>query len=162
MSTEIQLMLLLFAPILLIGAGLMFYGLRQRLRARASASWSSVQGKALSAEVKEQVVTSGKSRSRQTWYRPTVEYEYLVNGVRYQSNRIAFGNVSSQNEEEAQRILDKIVKAGAVQVFYNPQNPKDAVLLNTGAPGSLGFILGGAVIILLPVLFWLYFFVLRK
>jgi hypothetical protein len=162
MSTDVQLMLLLFGPIVLIGAGLVFYGLRQRIRARASASWSSVQGTALSAEVKEQVVTSGKTHSRQTWYRPTIEYEYLVNGVRYQSNRIAFGNVSSQNEEDAQRLLDQTIKAGSVQVFYNPQNPQDTVLLNTGAPGSWGFILGGVAIILLPVLFWLYFFVLRK
>lgn len=162
MSTESQILLLGFAPILLIGAGLMLYGLRQRIRAGASASWPRVLGKALTAWVKKQVVTSGKSSSRQTWYRPTVEYEYLVNGVLYRADRIAFGNVSSQNEENAQRLLDQIVKAGSVQVYYNPQNPKDAVLLNTSAPGSMGFILGGATLILLPLLFWLYFFVLRS
>ena len=162
MSTDFQILLLFIGPIVLIGASLVFYGLRQRSRARASASWPSVQGKALSAEVKEQVVKSGKTRSRQTWYRPTVEYEYQVNGVRHQSSRIAFGNVSSQNEEDAQHILSQTVKAGLVQVFYNPQNPKDAVLLNADAPKSFGFILGGVLIIVFPVLLWLYFFVLRK
>jgi len=162
MSTDLQLLLLFFGPILLIGAGLVFYGLRQRIRARASAGWPSVQGKALSAGVKEQVVSSGKTHSRQTWYRPTVEYEYQVDGARYQSNRIAFGNVSSQDEGAAQHILDQTVKSGSVQVYYNPQNPKDAVLLSADAPGSFGFILGGVLIILFPVLFWLYFFVLRR
>jgi hypothetical protein len=151
-----------FGVLLLLGAFLVFTGVRQRMQAQASASWPSVQGKALSAEVKTESHTDTRTHQRRTSFRPAVAYEYQVDGVRYQGGRVAFGDVSSSNSSEAQRILSQVVQADSVQVFYNPQAPTEAVLLNANTPGTDWKILGGAALILVMIAYLVWAFVLRK
>jgi hypothetical protein len=151
-----------FALLLLIGAFLVFSGVRQRSQAQASASWPSVQGKALSAQVKTESRLDTRTHRQRTSFRPAVAYEYQVDGVRYQASRVAFGDLSNSNSSEAQRILGELVKADAVQVFYNPQDPTDAVLLNANTPRTDWTILLGAGLMVLSIAYLLWVFVLRR
>jgi hypothetical protein len=64
-----------------------------------------------------------------TSYYAVVLYEYVVNGQRYQSNRIRFGlEVGSGWTGMAQKVVDKYPAGSVVQVYYNPADPTDAVL----------------------------------
>lgn len=146
------------ALIVLIGLGVLLNGLRLRARRQASAAWPSVLGRALSAEIKKQVVSSGgKSHTRHTYYRPVVEYEYTVDGVRYESDRVAFGNVIKNTEAEVQQLLEQTMEGSALRVFYNPQKPKDAVLLNQETSGAVGGIVAGAIVIALGIVMGVLF-----
>ena len=152
---ELQVFVIGFAPLVLIGAVCLFIGLRNRARARASAEWLTVPGNLLSFEI-----TRGKTK-RQTHYYPHLEYEYTVNGTRYTSKRISFGYLAYDSEDEAKSDIERRVQRNPTKVYYNPKNPKDAVLICGGASGSAVLIGIGAILIVLPFLFGLYFLMRR-
>jgi hypothetical protein len=152
---ELQVLLIGFAPLILIGAVCLLIGLRNRARARASAEWHSVPGNLLSFEV-----TKGTYK-RQTHYYPHLEYEYTVGGTRYTSNRISFGYLAYDSENEAKSDIERQVHGNPVKVYYNPKNPKDAVLICGGASGSAVLIGIGVMLIVLPLLFEFYFLLRR-
>lgn len=147
--------------IALLGLVFVLIGLRQRQRALASARWPGVPGRALSAEVKKQVYTTGKGNSRRSdaWYSPNVKYEYVVDGVRYESDRVAFGGLQKHSEEEVRQVIEKAMPAGSLRVFYNPRRPQDAVLLNTEQSGVGGALVAGVVIIIAAAVTALYFLI---
>jgi hypothetical protein len=146
----------LLAAIVLLGAYALWSGVRQRSRAQASSGWPSVQGRALSAEVKTRVSRNTKSHVTHRSYVPSVEYEYLVDGAAYRSSQVVFGELSSTLPADAQHIISETVKGDTVQVFYNPQNPQEAVLVNAKAPGSSRRIAVGALVVLVAGFVLLY------
>jgi hypothetical protein len=151
-----------FGVLLLLGAFLVFTGVRQRTQAQASSGWPSVQGKALSAEVKTESHTDTRTHQRRTSFRPAVAYEYQVNGVSYRGSRVAFADFSNLGSSDAQRILSQVVQGDSVQVFYNPQDPTETVLLNANVPGTDWKIIGGVALILLVIAYLVWAFVLHK
>ncbi|MEW5718265.1 MAG: DUF3592 domain-containing protein [Chloroflexota bacterium] len=152
---ELQVFLIGFAPLALIGALCLFIGLRNRAHARASTEWLNVPGNLLSFEI-----TRGKTK-RQTHYYPHLEYEYTVNGTRYTSKRISFGYLAYDSEDEVKSDIERQIRGNPVKVYYNPKNPKDAVLICGGASGSAVLIGIGVMLIVLPLLFGLYFLIRR-
>jgi hypothetical protein len=152
---ELQVFLIGFAPLVLIGAACLFIGLRNRARARASAEWRSAPGNLLSFKI-----TKGTYK-RQTHYYPNLEYEYTVGGTRYTSDRISFGYLAYDSEDEAKADIEQQIHGNPVKVYYNPKNPKDAVLICGGAGGSAVLIGIGVMLIVLPLLFGLYFLLPR-
>ena len=57
---------------------------------------------------------------------PLVEYEYKVNDRKFRSDRIMIGGAKSESELES--VLDRYLLGAKVIVYYNPADPKDAVL----------------------------------
>ena len=57
---------------------------------------------------------------------PLVEYEYKVNDRKLRSDRIMIGHAKSESELES--VLDRYPLGAKVVVYYNPADPKDAVL----------------------------------
>jgi hypothetical protein len=157
METE-TLMLILLAPIVLGGVALLAYGLRQRQRAQAAEQWPTANGHILSANVKRHAYKSKYGPN--VWYVPEMEYEYSVGGTRFASHRIAFGSSSFNTVQAAESFLRQFGTTDAIQVHYEPQNPKNAVLVAGKAPSSLGFTFAGAVLIVAPVLLAVYFLLL--
>ncbi len=152
---EFQVFLIFFAPLALVGAVCLFLGVRNRQRARASTEWHSVPGNLLAFEI-----TKGTYK-RQTHYYPHLEYEYTVNGARYTSNRISFGYLAYDSEDEAKSDIERRVQRNPTKVYYNPKNPKDAVLITDGTSGSAVLIGIGVMLIALPLLFGFYFLLRR-
>ena len=152
---ELQVFLIGFAPLALIGAVCLYLGFRNRQSARASTEWSSVQGNLLSFEVTKSTI------KHQTHYYPHLEYEYTVGGTRYTSHRISFGYLAYDSEDEAKSDIERQIHGNPVKVYYNPKNPKDAVLICGGASGSAVLIGIGVMLIVLPLLFGLYFLLRR-
>lgn len=147
--------------IVLLGLVFVLIGLGQRQRVRASARWPSVPGRALAAEIKKRVYTTGKGNTRRSdaWYQPEVKYEYVVEGVRYESDRVAFGGIKRQTEEEVRQVMEQAMPAGSLRVFYNPRRPQDAVLLNAEQSGASGSLVAGVVIIIAAAVTALYFLI---
>jgi len=106
---------------------------RQR-QVSASKSWPTTTGTVLSANVELRQSRSGRSGYSLSHY-PIVVYDYEVRGQRYQGNRIGFSEIGTGWAGPAQQKLARYPIGGAVQVYYNPQNPMEAVL-ERSAPGN--------------------------
>ncbi len=76
--------------VLLIGAAALYLGVANTLAARASRDWPAVEGTVVRASVVRELTSSSGSSTAGTLWRPTVNYEYVVAGARYEGERIAF------------------------------------------------------------------------
>lgn len=98
-----------------------------QLRARRSMSWPSTTGHVNSATVDVRVKNGANGTS--TLYCPMIAYEYVVDGHHYMQNRLLMGApVSSNFRSRAQKWVDRYPEGSTVKVYYNPDNPSEAVL----------------------------------
>ncbi len=143
---DTSIVLLLFAPLVLAGLGMVLYGIRGRQKAQAAMQWLTTEGKGLSVKIARRVSRSKYSSS--VYYVPQLEYEYAVRGQHYSSHRITFGTPSFKSESDCKSYLENHFEGKPLTVHYDPKQPKNAVLLPGEAPNTMGFIIGGAMIFL--------------
>ncbi len=116
--------------------GLIVFGLfimRERSRSRG---WAATSGTIVSSTVTQFTGKTG------TTYRPMVMYGYSVGAVRYSSNRISFRAIVSSDHDAALKAAAAYKPGSAVRVFYDPQDPEQAVL-ERGANPWVGIVGGG-------------------
>ena len=132
--------LMLLAPLgLLLGAAVY-----KSLQVRAAREWPSAAGKVVAshAEVRDtRVMDSNREGGYRTEQRnfANIVYEYAVAGKKLRNNRVSIGE-DRGNFEVAETIARYPVGA-VVTVYYNPRQPKEAVLerdLPKGLWGCLG------------------------
>jgi len=138
-----------FGLFLLVFTGLGIYMLsryaRERKKTAEAQAWPSVVGSVVEAAVAEstQVSTDPEDSMIQgKVYTPRVVYTYAVDGVSYHGERIRVGAqtfVSSRRKVEQE--LARYPVGGEVRVYYNPQNPAEA-LLEPGVPSRATLIVG--------------------
>ena len=127
----------------LLGGGFLFLGMRSLNAARASRLWPSTSGKVTSSQL-----MAGGTRSR-PWYKAQVAYMFSVNGQSYTSEKLFFGDSRSNSSGKQQALVDRYREGADVEVFYNPQQPAQAVLeRRTGATNTIYLILGPGLLIL--------------
>ena len=133
----------------LIGVALLVFGVRGVSRAKASEGWPKVQGRILSSEVERSRSSSrgsGSNRSRSsTTYRAEILYEFKVEGVIYNGNRVAYGDYGSSDPQHARRIVNRYPVDHEVQVFYQPGQPEEC-LLEPGLKKQAWFIPGAGAL----------------
>lgn len=117
---------LFFFIFLLAGLLLIFLGIGTVKQAFASRNWPSCSGKILSSSVEK--TSSGVGKNRSSSYTAAVLYEYRVAGQRYTSNQIFFGQYNFGSRSPAQALAAKYPAGKRVLVYYEPQNPANAVL----------------------------------
>jgi len=88
---------------------------KQSRRISASASWPTVAADVLRKEVR----THRRAKGGES-YTPEVAYRYAVLGTEY-NQTVSLSGLWSRNS--AQKALDQI--GGAIEVRYNPENPKE-------------------------------------
>lgn len=138
------------------------YGVYQRAAlVKACQNWPSVTGKVVSAEVRTRTRTSRKkkhrARSRRKVSCSAIKYAYDVNGQSYTNDRLSFVG-SHSGKEAAQACVAKYAPDTEVQVYYDPEEPAQAVLERDSMitkgdyllPGG-AMVIAGAVIIALKV-----------
>jgi len=95
-----------------------------------------------------------------TMHKPLVQYKYTVNGVNYSSNRVRFGVISTSDGGYANEVVNRYPVGKTVKVYYNPDNPSEALL----EPGITWIeylpILFGLIFILIGIVF--LFFVIKQ
>src|SRR5215469_1252877 len=99
-----------------------FYGGRVLLPQHRAESFPHVQGKVLSS-----LVTKTHGSKGGTFYHPRISYHYLVNSVEYIGNRYRYDGHPS-DAQSAYAIVTTHPPGSAVVVFYNPNEPGDALL----------------------------------
>jgi hypothetical protein len=139
---------LIVLGLIFAGAGLWLTrrGMRQHRAGLESWDWPVVEGQVVEASVHT-------LRARQApKYLPSITYTYTVAGQPYTGNQRTIGDdwwtsrwLSSQAEAQAQ--IEAYQPEGPVKVYYNPQDPAEAVLepgSTSGASATLvvGFLLG--------------------
>jgi len=126
------------------GADMIFSGLASRKGGDASLEWPAVQGRIRSAAI---VPYEDRKRVR---YRVRILYDYKVLGRRYTGNGIFFkAAVTKDSEDQARRFLADYPEGGEAKVYYNPEDPGEAVLRpgrTAEGRGSLGL---GIVVLLM-------------
>jgi hypothetical protein len=120
----------------IVGIAMIAYSLFQRSRLRASASWVPVTATIVKAEL----LTSATTDSSE--YRISLAYEYEANGVRYTGKRIGFGPRSYIRKKRAQAELEKYPVTCTVTVYFDPENPGEAVLVREAPSNILYLVMG--------------------
>lgn len=108
-------------------------------QARDAKGWATTQGVVDSARVEQvrsrQLRMSPSScgtaigSRRRRLFRPEVCYRYVVDHAQYQGSRISFGaRVRASFDRVARRRIAPYQEGSKVVVYYNPDNPAEAVL----------------------------------
>jgi hypothetical protein len=130
-----------------VGAGLTYWGWTILQKARASADWPNTRGQIVSSTVSHSTDSEGGDS-----YTPEVEYTYLVNDLEYGDDTIKFGETSYNSRRNAQEVADRYPAGQSVAVYYDPDNPEEAVL-EPGVTAGSYLVLGiGAFFLLLDLI----------
>ena len=115
---------------------------RSQQRVNAARSRQSAPGTVIAARVEQvnipvRVQTSTSTCRLATRYAPVVAYAYFVNGTYLQGERLRLGPcVLSSEAADAGREITRYSVGSPVTVWYDPQNPVDA-MLERGGRGCL-------------------------
>jgi hypothetical protein len=118
-----------------IGVTLYVVQFRQGLRAAASRKWPASSG-TVTASTLEQ------SPDNKRRFRAAVQYRYRVGEKDYQSNRIFWGGSEGRQKPMAS-VVASYPAGRKVKVFYDPQNPAEAVVDPVRNSGSRPLVLYG-------------------
>lgn len=110
-------------------------------KARASLKWLSVDGEVVHCRLKQGTAHAGESATG-IFYKPDVKYKYKIGGESYTGQRIDFGTTGATKDWAKKRAAE-YQKGKTVTVYYNPKDPREAVLEQTVAenPNILFFVL---------------------
>lgn len=127
-------------------------------KASQRGDWPSVTGEILASDIKK---VTNYVEGASTDYFPVVRYRYKVNLVEYESGAISASEApfAIGTENYARSQVQKYQVHTPVKVFYNPENPAEAVLDNSGASssGMLLFLCLGLGLLACGLMPWLYF-----
>jgi hypothetical protein len=113
-----------------IGGGLwaLDIGLKSLELARASTGWPTTPGQIVSSRVIEHRQTN-EDGDPHTSYWVQVRYAYMVNGISYSSERVNLGvGGGGDSPAGAQRVVSRYPAGSRATVYYDPQNPQEALL----------------------------------
>lgn len=134
-----------------LGVFLLFFSQKNKKKAGASQGWPSATGQITQAYVWQSTNTDTDGDSS-TFYYPHLEYTYTVMGQTYTGKRVAFGAETGYgNDAQASAKLSRFPAAGSpVTVYYDPQNPAEAVL-ERRAGGTTLMLVAGIVCLVLSL-----------
>jgi Protein of unknown function (DUF3592) len=138
----------LFATAMLLIAD--FVCFPQIVRQYGSQHYSKTTGKILYYEIQNFRRSSGHGYSSASYESVKTRYSYQVNGQSFESQKYRYFLSYSGN-----KFIAPDYSAGStVPVFYNPQNPKDAVLNQGLNNNDVTFLLAAAFFNLFALIFW--------
>jgi hypothetical protein len=106
-----------------VGSVTLFFGVRNVFRAAESINWPIIQGTVQNSSVEYQSSDKGGGT-----YHARIFYNYVLNGITYSGNRIAFGDYGSSDPSHAQEIVNRYSAGMKVMVHYMLANPTVCVL----------------------------------
>ncbi|BCW89028.1 hypothetical protein sos41_21830 [Alphaproteobacteria bacterium SO-S41] len=125
----------------LMGVALIIWGRFHKAKVEKVKTWPRASGKILSSGVRTETVR--RRRSGSTIHYFDVRYAYAVQGTDYESDNFHVGtdNISAG---DIPRVQAAYPAGAAVQVYYNPANPKESAL--EGGSGNQALFILGAII----------------
>lgn len=123
----------------------LFVGKPELDAAKASESWVTTEGTVVESRV-QQGNGGKRNRKSSSTYRPVIVFEYEVEGKNWTSNRPWFGSqIATDNRAMVQGFVDECPKGKVVTVYYDPENPAEAVLQPGASISSYFMVAFGAV-----------------
>ena len=151
MNTELLLTIGIIVFVLLI-LNIIFLGIIFFMRRRMAAvrQWPSTMGTVSTSYLERRSSSDGSTNY------PVVQYSYQVGAQTYQGMKIAPG--PEVGGTGAGKVVGRYPAGAQVMVFYNPQNPSDAVL-ETKAPAQwimwlLLIVFDVALCGVIPIIWW--------
>jgi hypothetical protein len=137
-----------FLVLNVIFLGIIFF---MRRRMAAITQWPSTLGAVNASYLERRSSSEGGSTNY-----PVVQYSYQVGGRAYQGMKIAPG--PEVGGTGAGKVVERYPPGAQVMVFYNPQNPSDAVL-ETKAPAQwimwlILIVFDVALCGVIPIIWW--------
>lgn len=127
----------------LIALFILLRAVRGWMAASTSRAWPTVSGRVLNSSL---IRTARRGTSGGGSYVPMIVYEYQVDGKVYRSNRYSFGSqIGTGFSGIASRVVDQYPEGATIDVYYNPDNPSEAVLKRSSG-GSWGNLLMAVVL----------------
>jgi hypothetical protein len=124
-----EFLIVLGSGAFLLGLALMIWITVTKRRGHGTPNWPKVEGYVLSATAVE--LERETSDGMVSTFTPIVRYEYEVVDTRYTSARLNFlsdEHRTFKDRRAAGQVVSKYPAGAAVDVFYNPANPKQAAL----------------------------------
>lgn len=137
-SSRPNFFILFFASI--VGLAVTILGVVQFKKALETKHWPSVDGTIITSEM-----------SGGTKVAPIVRYLYYVDDQEYSFDQVNPLKLGRGQKKYAQRVLDKYPMDAKVKVYYNPADPKSAVLEPGAIAGNYWIPLIGLIIFLAPL-----------
>ena len=158
MSSTKEFLIFRILPLIfvVVGTAMVFFSVRDVIRAKASANWPAVHGEIITSSVERHYSTGGAGGRRTViTYAANVLYAFSVDGKSCMGNRVSYKDYSSESLSDAYRVVNRYPKGRSVKVYYMPNNPKVCVLepgIQQGAYftpglGLLSFVLGSLMAI---------------
>ncbi len=131
-----------------IGIYLIIRSNKDKQKAQSSQQWPSVMGRIVASEVRESSSMDSEGDTS-TMYKPYVQYEYNVMGSPFTGEKVSIGlTVSHGSPSQPREIVAKYPVGASVPVYYNPENPADAVLEQRSGSSKVSLILGIVFIVI--------------
>lgn len=130
----------------LVGLGIMAFGISGVLDGSNSTSWPMVRGEVIKSEY---VITKATQNSFRT--EAQLRYRYNAVGNELESDRIGFNYSGSGSPGENRQLTNEYPVGSEVDVYYDPEDPKEALLRPGVAWEAWLFIAFGAVFTAAPV-----------
>ena len=103
----------------LVGSGFLIYGCVSLIRNRTNRKWPQVAGTITQSDMVRNSDPDGDP------YSVSIQYEYMVNSVRYAGAQEIGSYVWKRS---AQSAIERYAVKSSVVVYYDPEKPTDAVL----------------------------------
>ena len=111
----------------IVGAVMLYKYFQDKKKAEESQNWSSASGRITESYVRREESMDSEGFTTTSYY-PETLYVYQFLGAEYTGDKIAFGGKVGGNQKKAQASLVQYPVGKNVIVYYDPNNPEDAVL----------------------------------
>ena len=100
---------------------------RQLVRRQRSKSWPVAAGRVTHSEMTVEAKRSAKSDT--TMYGARIAYTYTIGGVEYEGNQVDWlDDIKTNFDSPARKLVAKYPVGQLVNVYYDPADPKTALL----------------------------------
>ena len=115
-----------------------------------SRTWPQALGTINASYAERQLRRESETHNSRIKYVARIRYAYTVNGRKYNNDEVGFGKseYTSRRKSKIEKYLEQFPVGKSVRVFYNPENPGQAVL-SQGVTGGALLVLAGGILFLL-------------
>jgi len=139
---------------LVIGLYLLHLGGNNLFESYQSSRWAITEGQIILSKLGIVERTPGTSRKNPVPI-AKIKYSYTVKGKSYTSSRRSFNDYGSDIRDQQQNIVDGYPVGKIVKVYFDPDNPQQAILEHR-SPVLYYLVFGGGVIFALIGYFFIF------
>jgi hypothetical protein len=153
-SGTVGILIVVFLTFLFIAIGviLILVHRRNKRKAEESAQWLQTSGTIKESKVKQGtnvMMSADDDTESSPVFSPEIRYTYQVAGAEYTASRVSFAGSKSYSKRESAEKDAALYPVGTqLPVYYDPKNPKEAVLDRTAKISNMVLIMGIMFIII--------------